>query len=60
MGVWKVAKLAPLRWSDLKIAPRVIRMLDHLMSQTVERVSPAQELLTSLTTVMVCNDVIRL
>lgn len=30
------------------------------MSQTVERVSSALELLTSFTTVMVCNDVMKL
>lgn len=42
------------------IEPWVIHMLDHLMSQTAERVSSAWELLTSLRTVMVCNDVIRL
>lgn len=43
--------------SDLIIEPWVILMLDDLMSYKAERVSCAWELLTSLPTVMVCNDV---
>ena len=57
---WGGGEKAQGQLSDLIIEPRVIHMWDNLMSPTAERVSSAWELLTSLRTVMVCNDVIRL